>query len=97
MPVSPADPGSESVVTPVALEVLGTALTEPQFLAHRLARFSSPSSPSSVQVDIPAPVFSSDPAALCFFSDINCSPQVLRDAHMECLQPPTCSGGMEPS
>ena len=90
-PVSPADLGSESVVTSVALEVPGTVLTEPWFLAHGLARFSSPSSPSSGSPDL-----KSKRTLQLQFSP-NCSPQVLRDVHMEPLQPPTCSGGMEPS
>lgn len=46
MPLSPADPGSASAGTPVALEVPGSALTELWFLAHGLARFTPPS-PSS--------------------------------------------------
>jgi len=47
LPASPADPGSGSAVTPAALKVPVTALTEPWFPAHDLARFSSPSSPRS--------------------------------------------------
>lgn len=47
MPVSPANPGSSSAVTPEALEVPGTALTELWLLAHGLARFTPPTSPNS--------------------------------------------------
>lgn len=47
MSVFPADPGTEIVLTPMALKVPGAARSEPPFLAHGLARFSSPSSPSS--------------------------------------------------
>lgn len=42
MPVSPADPGSASVVTPGASEESGTALTEPWLLPRGLARFTPP-------------------------------------------------------
>lgn len=101
IPVSPAGPCSEHVITPVALEVPRTPLAEPQrlmvwpgFLLH-LAQQWQPS--AEVQEDTPAPVFFSDLAALCSFSDINCSPQVLADVHKEPLQPPTCSGDMKPS
>lgn len=47
MAVFPADPGTESMLTPMALKVPGTALSELPFSVHGLARFSSPSSPSS--------------------------------------------------
>lgn len=102
-PVSPADPGSESVVTSAALEVPGTARTQPAipglwFGQVFFSIWSQQWLPSSeVQAATPAPVFFSDPATLCSFSDINCSPQVLRGVHMEPPLLPTCSGGREPS
>lgn len=48
MLVSPADPGSARVATQEALEVPGTALTGLWFWAHGLAKFTPPTSPSSV-------------------------------------------------
>lgn len=47
MPMSPADPDSGRVIIPAALEMPGTALSEPWFLGNGMARFSAPSSPSS--------------------------------------------------